>query len=132
MYGYCHFSDHTQVRSEIDDCAGSTPNRHGGRMYGSRFYQPGGVVTPFTYPPSRDDYPSWPTYHGYIQPDSSMQLQVTLNKIMDTQAQMKELIDGLTSRVTKLEDSFSSTSSACSSSPEAETKRVPSRLSVST
>ena len=102
-------------------------------MYGSRYYQPGGVVTPFTYPPSRDGYPSWPIYHdqGYIQlPDSSIQLQVSLNNIMDTQAQVKELIDGLTSRVTKLEHSFSSTSSACSSSPERETKRVPTRLSV--
>ena len=102
-------------------------------MYGSRYYQsPGPVATPFTYPPSRDDYSSWLAYdQGYIQsPDGGIQLQGTLNKIMETQAQMKERIDGLISRVTKLENSFSSTSSACGSSPEGETKRVPTQLSI--
>ena len=50
---------------------------------------------------------------------------------MNAQLEMKDLINGLTSCVTKLEQSVSSTSSACSSSPETETKRVPSQLSVS-
>ena len=68
---------------------------------------------------------------GYIQsPDSGIQLQGTLNKIMETQAQMKQLIDGLVSRVTKLGNSFSSTCSSCGSSPEGKTKRVPTQLSV--
>ena len=68
------------------------------------------------------------TYHdqGYIQsPDSGIQLQGTLNKIMETQAQMKQLIDGLVSHVTKLGNSFSSTCSSCSSSPEGKTKKAP-------
>ena len=119
------------MRSEIAECAGSTPSRFGGRNYNSRFHQLGGAVTSI----SRDDYPplpSWPTYHGYTSlPDNSIQLQATLDKIMNAQLEMKDLINGLTSRVTKLEQSVSSTSSACSSSPEIETKRVPPQLSVS-
>ena len=123
------------MRSEIAECAGSTPSRFGGRNYNTRFHQLGGTVTSISYPQSRDDYPplpSWPTYHGYTSPpDNSIQLQATLDKIMNAQLEMKDLINGLTSRVTKLEQSVSSTSSACSSSPETETKRVPPQLSVS-
>ena len=117
------------MRSEIAECAGSTPSRFGGRNYNSRFHQLGGAATSISYPQSRDDYPplqSWPTYYGYTSPpDNSIQLQATLDKIMNAQLEMKDLINGLTSRVTKLEQSVSSTSSACSSSPETETKRVP-------
>lgn len=122
--------------SEMDGYTGSnTPSRYGNvAALTPRFHQPGGTAH-YSYPQSRDDYPpfsSWPVYQGYASPESSVQLQAALDKIMGTQREMRDLIDGLTSRVAKLEDSASSKcSSACSSSPETERKRVPPKLSVS-
>ena len=123
---------------EIDDYAGNTPNRCDRRNVGAltpRFHQPGCSVPPFSYPQSRDEYPlypSWPAYHGYTSAESNVQLQVKLDKIMDAQLETRKLIDNLSSRVTKLEHSWSSkSSSSCSSSPETETKRVSPQLSVS-
>ena len=122
---------------EVDGYAGNnTPSRYGnvGALQ-PRFHQPGHAAQ-YSYQHSRDDYPpfsSWP-YQGYSShPDSSIQLQATLDKIMSTQREMGDLIGSLVSRVEKLEESASSkcSSSACSSSPETERKRVSPQLSVS-
>ena len=122
--------------SEVDGYTeNNTPSRYGnvGTLQ-PRFCQPGNT-NQYSYPYSRDDYPpfsSWPMHQGYSSPEGGIQLQATLDKIMSTQQEMRDLIGGLVSRVEKLEESGSSKcSSACSSSPEPEKKRVSPQLSVS-
>ena len=75
--------------SEVDGYTGNnTPSCYGNvGLLQSRFHQPGNT-TQYSYPYSRDDYPpfsSWPMQQGYSSPESGIQLQAMLDKIMGSQ-----------------------------------------------
>ena len=74
--------------SEVDGYKGNNTPSHYGNVgtLQPRFHQPGNT-TQYSYPYSHDDYPpfsSCPMHEGYTSPESGIQLQATLDKIMST------------------------------------------------
>ena len=92
---------------------------------------------PYSYehpPPARDDYssyPYWPShsYQGHIPPPPTLQLQTTLDKILQQQDEIKAGLDDIKSRVADLE---ASKSVASFNRTPAEKRIIANELSVCT